>query len=63
MCKTRVHGNEKMNLPCAFKKCTGSLHLTPLMSNGENIYKCSETIGGYISFPTEMHGHLKNPNT
>ena len=26
--KKRVHGNEKMNLPCAFKKCPGLLHFT-----------------------------------
>ena len=30
ICKKRVHGNEKMNLPCAFKKCPGSLHFTLL---------------------------------
>ena len=29
--KKRVHGNEKMNLPCAFKKCPGSLHFTLLI--------------------------------
>ena len=28
--KKRVHGNEKMNLSCAFKKCTGSVHFTLL---------------------------------
>ena len=31
ICKKRAHGNEKMNLPCAFKKCPGSLHFTPLV--------------------------------
>ena len=31
--KKRVHGNEKMNLPCDFKKCPGSLHFTLLMSS------------------------------
>ena len=30
ICKNRVHGNEKMNLPCAFIKCPGSLHFTLL---------------------------------
>ena len=28
--KKRVHRNEKMNLLCAFKKCSGSLHFTLL---------------------------------
>ena len=30
ICKKRVHGNDKKNLPGDFKKCTGSLHL-PLL--------------------------------
>ena len=29
--KKRVHGNEKMNLPCVFKKCPESLHFTLLL--------------------------------
>ena len=29
--KKRVHGHEKMNLPCAFGKCPGSLHFTLLL--------------------------------
>ena len=29
--KKGVHENEKMNLPCAFKKCPGLLHFTLLM--------------------------------
>ena len=33
ICKKRVHGNEKINLPCAFKKCPGSLHFTLLMED------------------------------
>ena len=28
--KKMVHGNEKMNLPCVFKKCPGLLHFTLL---------------------------------
>ena len=28
--KKRVHGNEKINLPCAFKNCPGLLHFTLL---------------------------------
>ena len=26
ICKKRVHGNDKKNLPCEFKKCPWSLH-------------------------------------
>ena len=32
ICKKRVHGNDKKNLPRDFKKCTGSLHFTLLSS-------------------------------
>ena len=31
ICKKRVHGNEKMNLLCAFKKCTGLLRFILLI--------------------------------
>ena len=31
ICKRRVHGNGKMNLPWAFKKCPGLLHF-PLLT-------------------------------
>ena len=30
ICKKRLHGNEKIHLPCAFKKCPGLLHFTLL---------------------------------
>ena len=30
ICKKRVHRNEKINLPCAFNTCPGSLHFTLL---------------------------------
>ena len=30
ICKKRVHGNDKKNLPGDFKKCPGSLHFTLL---------------------------------
>ena len=32
ICKKRVHGNDKKNLPWDSKKCTGSLHFTLLVS-------------------------------
>ena len=31
ICKKRVHGNEKMSLPCAFGDCPGALHFTLLV--------------------------------
>ena len=31
ICKKRVYGNEKMDLPCVFFECTRSLHFTLLM--------------------------------
>ena len=39
VCKKRVHRNEKMNLPCAFKKCPGSLHIT-LLLEGRPMPEC-----------------------
>ena len=40
--KKRVHRNEKMNLPCAFKKCPGSLHFTLLTQINFNDHKLQE---------------------
>ena len=37
-----MHGNEKMNLPCTFKKCPGSLHFTLLKITDIKLEKISD---------------------
>ena len=39
ICKKRVHGNEKMDLPCAFLECAKSFHFTLLMQDDETFVK------------------------
>ena len=51
ICKKRVHGNEKINLPCAFKKCPGSLNFTLLSA-----------IKGATDFAT-LHLQVKHDDT
>ena len=68
ICKKRVHGNEKMNLPCAFKKCTGSLHFTLLIWTpqiGESLdaqIEPNNPVDKYVVFIQKVGkvvGHLK----
>ena len=35
MCKKRVYGNEKMDLPCVFLECARSLHITLLVASND----------------------------
>ena len=45
ICKKRVHGNDKNNLPRAFKKCPGSLYFTLLnLKKVVAIYKTNKLV-------------------
>ena len=56
ICKKKVHGNDKKNLPWDFKKCPGSLHYTLLSSGYQYIVKIhlmenylQNNVSGFIS--------------
>ena len=50
ICKKRVHGNDKKNLPSDFKKCTGSLHFTLVPLKRQKVI-------GFLMFS----GDIENP--
>ena len=68
ICKKRVHGNEKMSLPCAFGNCPGSLHFTLLLNDivsllYENVLEMQKMFTDTVTSANTEKGQNQTGNT